>query len=76
MLTWQGDFGVLDKAAILGSEWPSTADVIAVLKAGDHVRLLAAGLWALMQRLQEQFGLENTAGRWSCVKRRIISHAR
>ena len=33
MLTWNGDFGVLDKTEVLGDLWPAVAAVVTVLKS-------------------------------------------
>ena len=42
LFTWNGEFGLLDKEAILGNAWPPLGDVVAVLKMGDHLAELTA----------------------------------
>ena len=38
LFTWSGEFGLLDKEAILGNEWPRVDTVLQVLKMGRPTR--------------------------------------
>ena len=42
LFTWNGEFGLLDKEAILGESWPPVGEGLAVLKMGDHLAELTA----------------------------------
>ena len=63
LFTWQGEFGLLNKAEILGEQWPPAEDVVAILKIGDHIRAEIVQMEAFVAELKKNHHLDKYA--WS-----------
>ena len=71
LLTWQGPFGEFDKERLVGPEWPSTDELVTVLRSGHHCDAIERQLKVCLEHWTQKFdvkywaySIELCAGTW------------
>ena len=57
LLTWQGPFGEFDKEQLVGPEWPSSDELVTVLRSGHHCDDMERQLKVRIVEWAQQFGV-------------------
>ena len=63
LFTYNGDWGVLDREALLGPQWPPLQDVVDTLRCSDVFELIARRICALIDDVKQTSPLKHWA--WS-----------
>ena len=71
MLTWQGDFGLISKEAVLGSSWPSAEVVSSVLAVSPLVHPIRDAIDAMIKDIFQTRSLQKYA--W-CIELCVESY--